>query len=187
MQNLSVFNSFLSKVSSLQFHSRPSNHLATPPNLTSPTDDEFSSITSKQTSLNERFPRDFQDDSHFSDSSYRKHRITHSIISSSSPSKNSHDEPPLTPDPLRIEKVYIINEIYPSIESEYLNQTPLAFLGSEKFLHLRIDWNKVRYPLSAYLIEIIIDLILTRPSFIREIPKVTQFNLYRPLIRTISG
>jgi hypothetical protein len=65
--------------------------------------------------------------------------------------------------------------------------TPLAFLGSEKFLRIRIDWTKVRYPLSSYYIEIIIDLIITRPSFIREIPKVTKFNLYRPLIKIISG
>ena len=162
-------------------------HLVTSPNLTSPTDDEFSSIPSKQTSLKDRFLHDFPEDSHFSESSSRKRRITHSITSSSSPSKNSHHEPPFTPDTLRIGRVYILNEIYPSIESENLNQTPLAFLGSEKLLHLRIDWNKVRYPLSAYFIEIIIDLILTRPSFIREIPKVTQFNLYRPLVRSISG
>ncbi|CAF5187976.1 unnamed protein product [Rotaria magnacalcarata] len=28
---------------------------------------------------------------------------------------------------------------------------------------------------------------MVRPSFIREIPKVTKFNLYRPLIKTVSG
>lgn len=108
-------------------------------------------------------------------------------MSPSSPSKDSHDEPPLTPDTLLIGRIYLLNEIYPSLESTNLNGTPLAFLGSEKFLHVRIDWTKVRYPLSPHYIEIILDLILTRPSFIREIPKVTQLNIYRPLIKTISG
>jgi hypothetical protein len=128
--------------------------------LNSPTNDDFSTSDSKQTPTS----------------------------SSSSPSKMSHDELLLTPDTLtRIGRLYILNEIYPSIELQDLNETPLAFLGSEKFLRIRIDWTKVRYPLSSYYIEIIIDLILTRPSFIREIPKVTQFNLYRPLIQIIPG
>jgi hypothetical protein len=133
------------------------------------------------------FHHDFTEDSHFSEYSYQKYRTTHSITSSPSQSKTSRDEPPLAPDTLIIGRLYILNEIYPSIESKDLNETPLAFLGSEKLLRIRIDWAKVRYPLSSYHIEIIIDLIIAQPSFIREIPKVTQFNLYRPLIQIIPG
>jgi hypothetical protein len=112
---------------------------------------------------------------------------TRSITPSSSTSKKSREEPPIAPDTLIIGKLYILNELYPSIEHENMNKTPLAFLGAEKLLRIRIDWNKRRYPLSSYYIEIIIDLINARRSFIREIPKVTQFNLYRPLIKTLSG
>ena len=162
-------------------------HFVPSPDLTSPVDDEFSTVISKRTPPKEKFLPDLQDDSHPSESSYGKYRTNQSITSSSSPSTNSHDEPPLTPDTLLIGRVYLIDEIYPSLESENLKETPLAFLGSEKFLHIRIDWSKVRYPLSSHYVEIIIDLILTRPSFIREIPKVTQLNIYRPLIQTLSG
>ena len=123
----------------------------------------------------------YEEDSQISECPYR---TTRSITPSSSTSKTSHDEPS---DTLIIGKLYILNEIYPSIEHENMNKTPLAFLGSEKILRTRIDWNKFQYPLSSHRIEIIIDLIISRPSFIREIPKVTQFNLYRPLIKTVSG
>lgn len=118
---------------------------------------------------------------------YRKYRTTRSIASSSSTTKNSRDEPLLAPDTLIIGKLYILNDLYPSIDHENMNGTPIAFLGAEKFLRIPIDWTNVQYPLSSYHIEIIIDLIIVRSSFIREIPKVTKFNLYRPLIKTVSG
>lgn len=178
----------------LQFHPTLFNdpkpttpHSITSPILNSPTNDEFSTIDSKQTPKKDKFHRDFHEDSYFSEYSYRRYRTTHSITSSSSPSITSRDEPPLAPDTLTIGRLYILNQIYPSIESEDLHETPLAFLGSEKLLRIRIDWTRVPYPLSSYHIEIMIDLIIARPSFIREIPKVTQFNLYRPLIQIISG
>lgn len=131
---------------------------------------------------------DSQEDSQISEYSYQKYRTTYSITSSSSsPSKNSRDESSSVPDTLITGRLYILNEIYPSIEYENMNGTPLAFLGAEKLLRIPIDWTKVHYPLSSYHIEIIIDFIIRRPSFIREIPKVTKFNLYRPLIKIISG
>lgn len=128
-----------------------------------------------------------QEDVQLSEISSRKYRTTRSITSSSSTSKNSRDEPLLAPDTLIIGNLYLLNELYPSIDHEQMNEAPLVFLGAEKLLRTRIDWRKVQYPLSAYHIELIIDLILSRPSFIREIPKVTNFSLYRSLTKTVSG
>lgn len=162
----------------------------------SPTNDEHSTfsistlhpptINSEQIPIREKLSHDFQDDSQLSEySSQRKHGTNYSITLSSSlssPSKVSHDEPSLT-----IERLYILDAIYPSIDYMNVDGTPLAFLGSEKFFRKSIDWTQVQYPLSSTHIEIIIDLIIKRPTFIREIPKVTKFNIYRPLIKTISG
>jgi hypothetical protein len=142
----------------------------------------ISTINPEQIPIKDKFQQDFQDDSQINEFSYRKYRTTRSITSSS-----SRDEPLLAPDTLIIGKLYILNDLYPSVEHENMNGTPLAFLGAEKFLRTRIDWTKVQYPLSSFHIEIIIDLIIARPSFVREIPKVTKFNLYRPLIKTVSG
>jgi hypothetical protein len=128
-----------------------------------------------------------QEDSQISEFPYRKYRTTRSITSSSSSTKHSQDEPPLASDTLIVGKFYILNEIYPSIEHDNLNGTPLAFLAAENLLRNRVDWPKVHYLLSSHHIEIIIDLIILRPSFIKELPKVTKFNLYRPLIKTLSG
>jgi len=62
---------------------------------------------------------------------FQSHRLQHE--------KNSRVEPPLASDILIIGKLYILNEIYPSIEYENMNGTPLAFLGFEKFLRIHID------------------------------------------------
>ncbi|CAF0850012.1 unnamed protein product [Rotaria sordida] len=186
-----------------QFHSTISNdrmpiasRLITSPLLKTLANDEHSifsistmnfSIDLEQISIKDKFQYDSQRDSQIQEFPYRKDRITRSITSSVSTSKNSHDEPSLAFDTLIIGKLYILNDIYPSIETEHMNGIPLAFLGAEKLLRTRIDWSKVQYPLSSNHIEIIIDLLIVRPSFIREIPKVTTFNLYRPLIKTVSG
>ncbi|CAF4060502.1 unnamed protein product, partial [Rotaria sp. Silwood2] len=172
------------------------SHLITPSLLKTPTNDEHSifsistmnfSIDSEQIPIKDKFQYDSQRDSQINEFLYRKDRTTRSITSSASSPKNSYDEPSLAFDTLIIGKLYILNDIYPSIEYENMNGIPLAFLGAEKLLGTRVDWTKVQYPLSSYHIEIIIDLLIVRPSFIREIPKVTTFNLYRPLIKTVSG
>ncbi|CAF3345233.1 unnamed protein product [Rotaria socialis] len=165
-------------------------HLITPPFLKSSANDEYSifSTSTVNTSVDlEQIVVDsqFQHDSQINELQSRK---AHSITSSASTSKNSHnDESSLASHTSIIGRLYILNEIYPSIEYENMNGIPLVFLGAEKLLRTRIDWNKVHYPLSSYHIEIIIDLLMVRPSFIREIPKVTNFSLYRPLIKTVSG
>ncbi|CAF1511950.1 unnamed protein product [Adineta steineri] len=163
-----------------EVRNRPSNSVYSKPIINPSADIE-------QLPNKEKLTPDFQEDLQINEFPYQKYRTTHSITSSSSISKNSRDEPLLAPDTLIIGKLYILNESYPSIDHENMNGTPLAFLGAEKFSRIPIDWTKVQYPLSSYYIEIILDLILVRPSFIQEIPKVTKFNLYRPLIKTITG
>jgi hypothetical protein len=129
-----------------------------------------------------RVPRESHDDSQSNDFSFRKYRSTRSIAS-----KNSDDEPPRTSGTRTSGKFIILDETYPSVEHEHLHGSPLSFLGAERFLRARPDWTRVRYPLSAYHAEMIIDLLLARPSFVREIPKVTHFNLYRSLVKTVRG
>ncbi|CAF1143576.1 unnamed protein product [Adineta ricciae] len=189
-------NKLLSNIKSQERSLQLKSYL-TPQYLHSPVNDEHSTISNTSQSIPNMNPSiDFeqlstkdnlQEDVQLSEISSRKYRTTRSITSSSSTSKNSRDEPLLAPDTLIVGNLYLLNELYPSIDHEQMNGAPLAFLGAEKLLRTRIDWRKVQYLLSAYHIELIIDLILSRPSFIREIPKVINFSLYRSLIRTVSG
>ena len=121
---------------------------------------------------------DQSDDSQTSDFS---HLTRHSLTSSSSVPAHSPEETFLRG------KLLILNDIYPSSEHEEVNGIPLALLGAEKRMRIRLDWRRVRYPLSAYHTEIIIDLFLARPALVREIPTVHNFSLYRPLTRTVRG
>ena len=93
----------------------------------------------------------------------------------------------LPDEPLVRGRFFILNDSYPSSEHNDVNGIPLAFLGAEKLVRIRIDWRSVHYPLSAYHTEMIIDLFLTRPLLVREIPKVHNFSLYRPLTETLRG
>ena len=129
-----------------------------------------------------RAPRDSHDDSQSNDHSFRKYRSTRSIAS-----KSSDDEPPHSSGTRTSGKLIILDDTYPSVEHENLHGSPLSFLGAERFLRARPDWTRVRYPLSAHHAEMIIDLLLARPSFVREIPRVTRFNLYRSLVKTVRG
>ena len=140
----------------------------TTPNLHSSADSEYTD-------------HDQSDDSQISDISHRSYRTRHSLISSSSVPTSSPDEA------LVRGRFFILSDSYPSSEHEDVNGIPLAFLGAEKLVRIRVDWRNVHYPLSAYHTEIIIDLFLTRPFLVREIPKVHNFSLYRPLTKTLRG
>ena len=129
-----------------------------------------------------RAPHDSHDDAQSYDFSFRKYRSTRSIAS-----KNSDDEPPRTSGTRTDGQFIILDDNFPSVEHEHLHGSPLSFLGAERFLRARPDWTRVRYPLSASHAEMLIDLLLARPSFVREIPKVTRFDLYRSLVKTVRG
>jgi hypothetical protein len=65
---------------------------------------------------------------------------------------------------------------------------PLAFLGSDYFLRKTIDFEQLKYPLSTSdILEPLIDLFLTRPQFIKEIPALNDLSNYRLLPQSISG
>ena len=65
---------------------------------------------------------------------------------------------------------------------------PLVFLGSEYFLRKSIDFQQMNYPLStSEHLEPLVDLLLNRPQFLREIPQLETLSTYRFLPKTISG
>ena len=161
--------------------SNPVNHLLSSPSLISSqaVHHDEQSIHSNSTN---------QDHSQISSQpSHRSHYPIRSATPSSSTSKSSQDEllSPLNTSILG--ELYLLEDVYPSMEHKDLQKIPLIFLGAEKFIRIRLDWSKVHYPLSAHQIEPIIDLNQLRPSFVREIPRISQLNLYRSLTRTIRG
>jgi hypothetical protein len=81
------------------------------------------------------------------------------------------------------------NSIYIFSNRNSSNKTiPLVFVGSEYFLRKSIDFEQMKYPLSTSdILEPLIDLFLTRPQFIKEIPELNDLSNYRLLPQSISG
>ncbi|CAF3320486.1 unnamed protein product [Rotaria socialis] len=65
---------------------------------------------------------------------------------------------------------------------------PLVFLGSEYFLRKPLNFEHLKFPLSTNEnVEPLIDLLLSRPQFIREIPALDDLSNYLNLSKSISA